>query len=150
MSDSEFEPKIVGFFCNWCSYLGADMAGTSRFTYPPNVRIIRVPCSGRVDPIFVLRSFQQGADGVWVSGCHPGDCHYDSGNFYARRRMLVLRELLDFLGIEPERLQMSFISAAEGRKCAELAAEITELIRKLGPLKLDDGDGDREGRGRAG
>jgi len=94
-----------------------------------------------VYPIFILRSFQQGADAVWVSGCHPGDCHYDSGNYYARRRMLVLRELLDLLGIEPERLQLSFISAAEGKKCAEVAAEITELIRKLGPLELDDGKG---------
>lgn len=133
------EPRIVGFFCNWCSYLGADMAGTSRFIYPPNVRIIKVPCTGRIDPVFILRSFQQGADGVWVSGCHPGDCHYNEGNFYARRKILVLRELLELMGINPQRVQMSFVSAAEGKKCAKIASKITELIRKLGPLEFENG-----------
>ena len=103
----EFEPRIVGFLCNWCSYAGADMAGTSRITYPTNIRIIRVPCSGRIDPLLIVKSFQMGADGVLVAGCHPGDCHYTEGNYYARRRFALLRPFLEYLGIEKERFRWS-------------------------------------------
>ena len=132
---SPWEPKIVAFLCSWCSYVGADLAGTSRIVYPENVRIIRVPCSGRIDPVFVLRSFQEGADGVLISGCHPGDCHYNEGNYYARRRMLMLRKLLEFSGIESERVQMSWVSASEGGKWAEVVTEVTADISRLGPIR---------------
>jgi len=135
LESQRWEPKIVAFLCNWCSYVGADLAGTSRITYPPNIRVIRVPCSGRVDPIFILRSLQRGADGVLVSGCHPGDCHYTNGNYYARRRMMMLRKLLEFMGIDPRRVQMSWVSASEGRKWAQVVNEATEEIRRLGPFK---------------
>ncbi len=128
-----WEPRIVAFLCNWCSYVGADLAGTSRVRYPPSIRTIRVPCSGRIDPVFVTRSFQRGADGVLVSGCHPGDCHYNEGNYYARRRLLVLRKLLEFVGLDPRRLQMSWVSASEGQKWAQVVREVTEDIRRLGP-----------------
>ncbi|MFC1899635.1 hydrogenase iron-sulfur subunit [Chloroflexota bacterium] len=128
-----FEPRIVGFLCNWCSYAGADSAGTSRKRYPPNIRIIRVPCSGRVDPLFIVKSFQQGADGVLIAGCHPGDCHYAEGNFYSRRRFALLHELLTYLGIPPERLQLEWVSAAEGKKFSELVADFTSQIKELGP-----------------
>jgi F420-non-reducing hydrogenase iron-sulfur subunit len=131
-----WEPKIVAFLCNWCSYVGADLAGTSRTQYPANVRIVRVPCSGRVDPVFVIRSFQRGADGVLVSGCHPGDCHYTKGNFYARRRIMMFRELLEFVGIDPRRLQMSWVSASEGKKWAQVVTQVTEEIKALGPLSV--------------
>ena len=127
------EPRIVGFLCNWCSYAGADMAGTSRMSYPPNIRIIRVPCSGRVDPLLVVKSFQQGADGVLVAGCHPGDCHYTEGNYYARRRFALLRPLLDFVGIEPERLRLEWVSATEGRKFSQVVSSFLEELRRLGP-----------------
>jgi coenzyme F420-reducing hydrogenase delta subunit len=130
-----WEPKIVAFLCNWCSYIGADLAGTSRLTYPPNIRVIRVPCSGRVDPIFIMRSLQRGADGVLVSGCHPGDCHYTTGNYYARRRIMMLRKLLEFMGIDPRRIQMSWVGAGEGPKWTQVVAEVTEEIRRLGPFK---------------
>lgn len=126
-------PKIVGFLCNWCSYAGADMAGTSRMSYPPNIRIIRVPCSGRVDSLLVVKSFQQGADGVLVAGCHPGDCHYTEGNYYARRRFALLRPLLDFVGIEQERLRLEWISASEGRKFSQVVAGFQEELERLGP-----------------
>jgi coenzyme F420-reducing hydrogenase delta subunit len=135
LESQRWEPKIVAFLCNWCSYVGADLAGTSRITYSPNIRVIRVPCSGRVDPIFILRSLQRGADGVLVSGCHPGDCHYTNGNYYARRRMMMLRKLLEFMGIDPRRVQMSWVSASEGRKWAQVVNEATEEIRRLGPFK---------------
>ncbi|MEE9201863.1 MAG: hydrogenase iron-sulfur subunit [Dehalococcoidia bacterium] len=126
-------PRIVGFLCNWCSYAGADMAGTSRMSYPPNIRIIRVPCSGRVDPLLVVKSFQQGADGVLVAGCHPGDCHYTEGNYYARRRFALLRPLLDFVGIEQERLRLEWVSASEGRKFSRAVASFQEELERLGP-----------------
>lgn len=132
---ASWEPKIVAFLCNWCSYVGADLAGTSRIQYPENIRIIRVPCSGRIDPIFVLRAFQGGADGVLISGCHPGDCHYTKGNYYARRRMLMLRQLLTFSGIDPRRLQMSWVSASEGHKWAQIVSEITRTLKELGPIE---------------
>ncbi len=131
----EFEPNIIGFLCNWCSYAGADLAGTSRMQYPPNVKIIRVMCSGRINPMFVVNALQQGADGVLIGGCHPGDCHYQHGNYFTRRRITILKNLLEFLGIEPERVRMTWVSAAEGRKFAEVVEEITEDIRKIGPMK---------------
>jgi len=132
--ETPWQPRIVAFLCNWCSYVGADLAGTSRIEYPATVRIIRVPCSGRIDPVFILRSFQSGADGVLISGCHPGDCHYGQGNFYARRRMTMFRELLEFTGIDPRRIQMSWVSASEGSKWAQVVTEVTDEIRALGPL----------------
>ncbi|MFY9411406.1 MAG: hydrogenase iron-sulfur subunit, partial [Dethiobacteria bacterium] len=112
----QFEPNIVAFLCNWCSYAGADLAGTSRIQYPANIKIIRVMCSGRVNPLYVVNALQQGADGVLVSGCHPGDCHYMEGNFYARRRLKLLKELLEFTGVDPRRFNMSWVSASEGHK----------------------------------
>lgn len=133
MSDQKFEPKIVAFLCNWCSYAGADLAGISRYQYPPNVRVIRVPCSGRVDPLYILKALQNGADGVLVSGCHPGDCHYLEGNYFARRKFAVLKSLLEFLGLEEGRVQFSWVSAAEGERFSELIQEVTESVRKLGP-----------------
>ncbi len=129
----EYKPRIVGFLCNWCSYAGADSAGTSRKHYPSNIRIIRVPCSGRVDPLFVVKCFQQGADGVLIAGCHPGDCHYAEGNFYSRRRFALLHELLSFLGIAPERLRLEWVSASEGKKFSNLVTEFTSEIAKLEP-----------------
>ncbi len=131
----QFEPKIIGFLCNWCSYAGADLAGVSRIQYPPNIRIIRVMCSGRVDPVFVLEAFKNGADGVLVAGCHlPSDCHYLSGNFKAQRRIDLLKEVLGQFGIEPERLRLEWISASEGDKFATVIKDMTEQIRKLGPV----------------
>lgn len=131
--NSEYQPKIVGFLCNWCSYAGADMAGTSRMSYAPNIRIIRVPCSGRVDPLLVLKCFQRGADGVLVSGCHPGDCHYNEGNYHARRKFALLRDFLDYLGIARERLRVEWVSASEGQKFAETVASFTAGLAELGP-----------------
>jgi len=129
----EYQPKVICFLCNWCSYAGADMAGTSRMSYPPNIRIIRVPCSGRVDPLFVLKCFQLGADGVLVSGCHPGDCHYTDGNYHARRRFALLRNFLDYLGIERKRLRVEWVSASEGGRFAEIVSSFTAELAKLGP-----------------
>jgi len=126
----------VAFLCNWCSYTAADLAGTARRTYPPNVRILRVMCSGRVDPTFVLRAFAGGADGVLVAGCHPGDCHYLSGNYQAYRRQVLLRRLLAELGIEPERFRFEFIAGSEGDKFARVAQELVATVRRLGPLHL--------------
>ena len=131
----KFEPNIIGFLCNWCSYAGADLAGTSRIQYPPNLKVIRVMCSGRVNPIFVINALQQGADGVLIGGCHPGDCHYERGNYLARRRMAILKQLLEYTGIDPNRVRMTWVSAAEGNKFAEVVTEVTEDIRKLGPMQ---------------
>lgn len=131
----DYQPRMVGFLCNWCSYAGADMAGTSRMTYPPNILIIRVPCSGRVDPLLVVKCFEQGADGVLVSGCHPGDCHYMEGNYHTRRRFALLRSLLDFLGIEKERLRVEWVSASEGGRFRELVSSFTEEVIRLGPRR---------------
>ena len=130
-----WEPKIVAFLCNWCSYAGADLAGVSRFQYPTNVRVIRVPCSGRVDPLYILRALQEGMDGVLVSGCHPGDCHYISGNLVARRKFALMKSYLDYLGIDPGRVQFSWVSASEGSQFAALIDRIVEDVRKLGPAK---------------
>jgi len=121
----------VGFLCNWCSYAGADMAGTSRICYPPSIRIIRVPCSGRVDPILVAKAFAMGADGVLISGCHPGDCHYVQGNYFARRRFAMLRSLLDFLGIEKERLRLEWVSATEGQRFAQVVTDFRDQLLQL-------------------
>jgi len=125
------EPKIIGFLCNWCAYRGADGAGMARLKYPPNIKIIRVPCSGRISPELVLRTFREGADGVMVLGCHIGDCHYSTGNHRTAKRMPVLKKLLEYSGIEPQRLYVNWVSAAEGEKFANIIREFTEQIRAL-------------------
>ena len=132
----EFEPKIVGFLCNWCSYAGADLAGTSRKKYPPNMRVIRVMCSGRVDERLILKAFTAGADGVLVCGCHPGDCHYQKGNLNARRRITGLHPFLDAVGIGSDRLRLEWVSASEGPKMAETVKSFTQTIRELGPSPI--------------
>ena len=136
-NSKNFEPRIVGFLCNWCSYTGADLAGTSRMKSAPNLRIIRLMCTGRVDPSFILRAFQLGADGILVAGCHPGDCHYQEGNFKALRRVLLLKRILREFGIDERRLRLEWISAAEGEKFAKVSTEFTEELRALGPLRLE-------------
>ncbi|MCW3982160.1 MAG: hydrogenase iron-sulfur subunit [Candidatus Bathyarchaeota archaeon] len=136
MTESEFRPKIVGFLCNWCSYAGADLAGVSRVQYPPSLRIVRVMCSGRVDPVFILEAFRSGADGVLVAGCHPGDCHYLSGNYKTENRVLLLKKVLGQLGLKPERLRLEWVSASEGDRFATIVKNMTEEIRKLGPSPL--------------
>ena len=130
----EFEPNIVAFLCNWCSYAGADLAGTSRMHYLPNVKIIRVMCSGRVNPLFLLNALQQGADGVLISGCHPGDCHYLEGNYFARRRFMLMRKLLEHVGVDPGRVNMSWVSASEGAKFADIVDEMVEKAKAAGPM----------------
>jgi F420-non-reducing hydrogenase iron-sulfur subunit len=130
-----FEPRIIGFLCRWCSYQGADLAGTSRIKYPPNVIPIRVMCSGRVDPTFVVKAFREGADGVLICGCHPGDCHYQRGNYSTMRRYPLLRKLLEQFGIETDRVRLEWVSASEGQRFAEVVADMTDKVRKLGPLK---------------
>ncbi|MDH5467300.1 MAG: hydrogenase iron-sulfur subunit [Candidatus Aminicenantes bacterium] len=129
----EFEPKIVAFLCKWCSSAGSDLAGVSRMEYPPNVVPIQVMCSGSVSPLYVLSAFNKGADGVLVSGCHPGDCHYIKGNFYARRRIALVKRLLDFIGLEPQRFQMSWVSAAEGTKYTQIIKDFVQELKPLGP-----------------
>jgi len=138
MSDkNKFEPKIIGFLCNWCSYAGADLAGVSRIQYPTNIRIIRLMCSGRIDPAFILEAFKDGADGVLVAGCHlPSDCHYMSGNFKALRRINLLKRVLKDFGIEPERLRLEWISASEGDKFAAVVKSMVDDVKKLGPSPL--------------
>jgi F420-non-reducing hydrogenase iron-sulfur subunit len=133
----EFEPRIIGFLCNWCSYAGADLAGVSRIQYPPNIRIIRVMCSGRIDPAFILEAFKDGADGVLIAGCHlPSDCHYLSGNFKALRRITLLKKVLHDFGIEPERVRLEWVSASEGDKFAVIVRDMVEEIKRLGPNPL--------------
>jgi F420-non-reducing hydrogenase iron-sulfur subunit len=132
-----FEPKIIGFLCNWCAYAGADLAGVSRIQYPPNIRIIRVMCSGRIDPVFILKAFKDGADGVLVAGCHlPSDCHYISGNFKAMRRIILLKKVLKEFGIEPERVRLEWVSASEGNKFATVVSDMVKEIKELGPNPL--------------
>lgn len=131
---SSFEPRIVAFFCNWCTYTASDLAGTARMTYAPNVRAVRVMCSGRVDPQFVLAAFREGADGVLIGGCHPGDCHYQEGNYKCLRRFHALRKLLAQFGIAPERLRLEWISASEGEKVQRVINEMVQEIKRLGPL----------------
>jgi coenzyme F420-reducing hydrogenase delta subunit len=130
-SNATAEPTIVAFLCNWCSYAGADLAGVSRLQYPANVRVIRVPCSGRVDPLYIIKALQEGADGVLVAGCHPGDCHYISGNLVARRKFAMLRSFLEYAGIEPERVQFSWVSASEGGRFASLIEKVVADVKKL-------------------
>ena len=132
----EFKPKIVSFLCNWCSYTGADLAGTSRMKYADNIRVIRVMCSGRVDPTFVLESFRKGADGVLICGCHPGDCHYHEGNYKCLRRFHLLKKYIKEMGIDENRLRLEWVSASEGREFADLADEMAEQVRKLGPCNV--------------
>jgi F420-non-reducing hydrogenase iron-sulfur subunit len=131
-----FEPKIVAFCCNWCSYAGADLAGTSRIQYSPNIRVIRVMCSGRVNPLFVIKALSIGADGVLVLGCHPGDCHYIEGNYKTMRRIPLLKKMMKQLGIEDERVRLEWVSASEGAKFAEVTNNFTQTIRDLGPSSL--------------
>ncbi len=132
MQMNEYKPLIVAFCCNWCSYAGADLAGNNRLSYPADVKIIRVPCSCRVNPMFILRAFGRGADGVIICGCHPGDCHYTSGNYYTRRRMTALFSMLDFLGIERERMRVEWVSAAEGAKFASVMNDFASTVASLG------------------
>lgn len=129
-----FEPNIVAFLCNWCSYAGADLAGTSRIHYPSNVSVIRVMCTGRVNPLFVMNALQQGADGVLISGCHPGDCHYMQGNYYARRRFSLMRQFLEYMGVDPARVKMSWVSASEGAKWKEVIEEVVDGVKAIGPM----------------
>ena len=139
MQVTEYKPKIVAFCCNWCSYAGADGAGSARLGYPDNVKVIRVPCSCRVNPMFILRAFQRGADGVIIAGCHPGDCHYTSGNYFTRRRMALLFSMLEYLGVEKERIRLEWISAAEGAKFSKTMTEFTAAVAALGENKrLED------------
>ena len=134
MSDNHsFEPNIVAFLCNWCTYTGADLAGTSRLQYPPNIRIIRMMCSGAVDPVYVLKPLMDGADGVLIGGCHPGDCHYQTGNYKTRRRVVALKEILKASGFDEQRVWLRWISASEGQKFAETVTEMVSAIRELGP-----------------
>jgi F420-non-reducing hydrogenase iron-sulfur subunit len=140
-----FEPKIVAFFCNWCTYLAADLAGTSRLRYAPNARVVRVMCSGRIDPQFVLDAFARGADGVLIGGCHPGDCHYQEGNYKCLRRFRLLKRLASQMGIEDDRLRLEWISASEGERVRTVMNDMVEKIRALGPLgRLGDEEGARE------
>jgi coenzyme F420-reducing hydrogenase delta subunit len=134
-----FTPTIVAFLCNWCSYAGADLAGTGRQQYPPSIRVVRVPCSGRINPIYILKALVDGADGVMVSGCHPGDCHYLAGNYYARRRFTVLKKLLTTAGIDPDRVHFTWVSASEGARFAQVVTEVTDKVRALGPSDLQRG-----------
>jgi F420-non-reducing hydrogenase iron-sulfur subunit len=129
----EFEPKILGILCNWCTYAGSDLAGTSRIQYPPNVRVVRVMCTGRVDPSFVFEAFSLGADAVLISGCHIGDCHYIAGNYKARRRVALTRKVLEQYGIDPRRFKMTFVSASEGALWAEVVKDLVNTVKKLGP-----------------
>ncbi len=131
---AEFEPKLLGFLCNWCAYAGADLAGVSRYQYPPNMRVIRVMCSGRVDPLLVLKSFKQGIDGVAVLGCHPGDCHYQTGNYAAENKMKMTKHVLEKIGVEPERLYLDWVSAAEGKRFSEVITGFTAKMKELGPI----------------
>ena len=130
--NEEFTPKIIAFLCNWCSYAGADLAGTSRLKYPPSILPIRVMCSSRVDPLFAVRAYLDGADGVLVAGCHPGDCHYQEGNYFTRRRFAMLKKVVEGLGLESDRLRLSWVSASEGQKYAKVATDFTKKIKELG------------------
>lgn len=136
MTETEFRPRIVGFLCNWCSYAGADLAGVSRIQYPTTLRVVRVMCSGRVDPVFILEAFRSGADGVLVAGCHPGDCHYLTGNTKAQNRVLLLKKVLEQLGLESERLRLEWVSASEGDRFATVIKDMTVELQKLGPSPL--------------
>ena len=129
----DFEPKMVGFLCRWCSYSAADLAGTSRMKYQPNIKSVRVMCSSRVDPLMVVKAFMMGADGVMIAGCHPGDCHYQEGNYHARRRFAVVNKIFEKLGLETERLKLAWISASEGQKFAKVTDDFVNDVKKIGP-----------------
>lgn len=133
---SEFEPNIIAFVCNWCTYAAADLAGTSRTQYPPNVKIIRLMCSGAVDPIFIMKPLLEGVDGVLIGGCHPGDCHYVSGNYKARRRIMILKTILENMGFEPNRVWLRWISASEGKRFAAIITDMVAELKKIGPNPL--------------
>ena len=133
----DFEPNIVGFLCNWCSYAGADLAGTSRIKYPANIKTIRVMCSGRVDPVMIMQALKKGADGVLIAGCHPGDCHYQSGNYKANRRIMLLKKLLQELGIEEQRVRFEYVSASEGQIYADVISDFVDQLKKIGPNPLN-------------
>lgn len=135
--NERFEPRIVAFFCNWCTYTAADLAGTARMQYEANVRVVRVMCSGRIDAQFIVKAFREGADGVLIGGCHPGDCHYQEGNYKALRRITLLKRYMASMGIEPERLRMEWIAASEGDKVQKVINQMTEQLRQLGPLHLE-------------
>ena len=137
MPDEKWSPKIVAFVCKWCTYAGADLAGTSRIKYDPHVRVIMLPCTGGIDVTLLLHALERGADGIIVSGCHPGDCHYTSGNLIARRRFAVFRELLGFLGVDVRRIRFAWVSAAEGEKWADLVNSFTQEIQQLGPQEYE-------------
>jgi len=132
-----FEPKIIGFCCNWCAYAGADLAGISRIQYPSNLRMIRVMCSGTIDPLYILEAFQKGADGVFIGGCHPGDCHYQSGNYKTRRKVSLAKRLLSQLGVSPQRIRLEWVSAAEGQRFAQVVTDFIKEVEELGPSPLN-------------
>jgi F420-non-reducing hydrogenase iron-sulfur subunit len=136
-SKTDWKPRIVAFFCNWCTYTAADLAGVSRFTYEPNVRVVRIMCSGRLDPQFIMKAFREGADGVLIGGCHPGDCHYQEGNYKALRRFKLLKQMLKQMGIEDGRLRLEWISASEGDKVQRVINEVVAEVNKLGPLNME-------------
>src|SRR4030043_295212 len=138
--ESGWKPRLLGFLCKWCSYAGADLAGTARKKYPANIRIIKIPCSGRIDPLLIIRALRNGFDGVLVSGCHPGDCHYQTGNYRARRRIAITKKFLEYMGVDPKRIQASWVSASEGDKFARVVADTTKSIKKIGPNKLFAGN----------
>lgn len=135
MENKNKDPKIIAFVCNWCTYTGADLAGTSRLKYQPNIRMIKLPCTGRIDPVFIIKAFEKGADGVLVSGCHPGDCHYNAGNFHARRRWIMFHKLLDYLGIDESRIHFSWVSASEGKKFVDVVNAFTNKVKAKGTFK---------------
>jgi F420-non-reducing hydrogenase iron-sulfur subunit len=136
MAEKEFEPKIIAFLCNWCTYTGADLAGTSRIQYPPNIRVIRLMCSGALDPVYVSKALLEGADGVLIGGCHPGDCHYQTGNYKARRRVAILKSILKQMGFDDERVWLRWISASEGRLFADTVTEMVSALKDKGPNPL--------------
>jgi F420-non-reducing hydrogenase iron-sulfur subunit len=138
---SQRQPRIVGFLCKWCSYAGADLTGTSRKKYPANLTVLKVPCSGRIDPLFIMKGLQMGFDGVMVSGCHPGDCHYQTGNYRARRRLALIKKFLEYMGVPEERVQASWVSASEGAKFAQVVVDIVENVKAVGPNNLFSEEG---------
>jgi F420-non-reducing hydrogenase iron-sulfur subunit len=138
MADENWKPKIIAIICNWCSYAGADLAGGARIQYPPDIRAVRVMCTGRIDPLFILKAFQDGADGVLVSGCHFGDCHYLEGNYKAAKRMFLLKSVLKNIGLDDKRLRMTFVSASEGAKWGMVMEDVVKTIKDLGPSPLKE------------
>ena len=135
LANKEWEPKIAAIVCNWCTYAGADLAGISRIQYPPNVRIIRVPCTGRINPFYIVKALQEGVDGVLVSGCHPGECHYISGNLVARRKFATLKSFLNYIGVEGDRTMFTWVSASEGDRFAQVIKGVTAKVQALGPAR---------------